>query len=643
MGRRLKRLIVWVRLTIVLALFMSSAVHAWALSDLGGGVLSPPAMSGSNLYVATGLTVNVYDVADPTHPIIVDCTRNAPTPAPIHGIAIVADTLYVAWSQGGGVLGGVSIYSLADPAHPAWIGELDGYPADALIAFDSYVYLVGGETGTVVLDVHDPRHPIAVGSNYDPIPDVIDELAIVGNRLFMVGPNWLFEEVIAVFDITDPANIESAGYFAEDGALIERITIHDDYAIGVGLNLQVLDVHDPSNIAQVFSTALSSVASQALVDGDVLYVFGDAGLQVWDYSTPSLPSLIHTVPIDTSPCDEVALTSAGPLALTGKDMGLLLDDTTPVTPTVKSIVPIPIGVAARAAVVDGDLAYVAEEAYGFSILDAGSLESVGRFDIEPPEDARNVNDLTEEGARVFLAGDYGLFVVDASDPAHPVELGRYALPDAQRIFVQGQRGYASTTVGAGAFAIFDLSDPAHMKVLGLLENVYPQDIVVRADTAFLASEGDLGGDGGLRIVDLSDEAAPRVIGAYTGCGSLSGNAVAASDDATLAYLACEDGTLRMLDTHDPTNPTLIGTYTLPDTINFALSLGLRDNRVYLGHVYGVDEIDVANPAAPVYVRRFQTAGEVSRLTLSAPELIALTGEAGVFFFNEDVVFRNGFE
>jgi hypothetical protein len=634
----------WARLIVALASLLSvSVAHAWGLSDLGGGVLSPPAMSGSHLYIGTGLTVDVYDLGDPTQPVLVDRTRNAPTPAPIRGIAVVADTLYVAWSQGASALGGVSLYSLADPAHPAWIGELDGYPGEALIAFGAYVYLVGGETGTIVLDAHDPRHPMAVGSNHDPIADVIDELAIVGNRLYMVGPNLLFEEGITVFDLSDPTNIVLVGNFLEDGTFIERLTIHDDYAVGVGLNLQVLDLHDPANIVEVFSTALTSRASRALVDGDVLYVFVDGDLQVWDYATPSHPSFIRSASIDASPTDEVALTPAGPLALTGRDVGLLLDDTTPDVPTVKSQVPIPVGVAPSAAAIDGDHAYVAEKAYGFTILDARSLESLGRFEIEPRLAPGNVSDLVEKGGKVFLAGGYGIFIVDSSDPAHPVELGRYALRDVEHIEVEGQRGYASTTVGAGAFAVIDVSDAAHMKKLGLLEGVYAHDIVVRGDAAFLASDGDFNGSGGLRIIDLSDETAPRVAGMYTDCGALSGNAVAVNDDGTLAYLACEDGTLRILDTHDLVNPTLLGLYTLPDPLNFALSLGMRDNRVYLGHLYGIDEIDVQNPAVPVFVSRLPTVGEVSRLAVSANALLALSGEAGVFRFDADVVFRNGFD
>jgi hypothetical protein len=642
---RPKRIAFSIHVTAALvAICAAQGVHAWALADLGGGVLSPPAISGTNLYVATGVTINVFDVADPSRPVLVDRTREAPTPLPIRGMAIVADTLYVAWSQGAGTLGGASIYSLADTSHPRWVAELDGYPADGLIAAASYVYLVSGKTGTVVLDAHDPLHPIAVGSNSDLIPTTIDELSIVGDRLFIVGPNWLFDQEIAVFDATDPTNIEKIGDFAEDGIFIQRVTIQGDHAIGVGLNLQVLDLTDPANIVQVFSTALSSPASSALVDRDALYLFGDGALQVWNYATPSHPAFVGTAPVDATATDQVALTPIGPLALTDRDIGIVIDDAVPQAPTVKSLLPIPIGVAAAAAVTDGARAYVAEQGYGFSILDLESLQSLGRFDIAPPQYDDRVTDLAEKGTRVFLASDFGIFIVDASDPARPSELGRYALPFANRVYVDRDRAFASRTAAPGAFAVLDVSDPAHMQTLGVLDDIYPHDIVVRGSIAFLATEGDLIGAGGLRMVDVSDESNPTIVGAYFDCGTLTGNAVAVSSDGALAYLACEDGTLRVLDTHDVAHPMLLGTYTLPDTFNVSLSLGLRGDRVYLGHAFGIDEINIEDPTAPAFVSRLPTAEQVDRLALSSSKsILALTAEAGVYRFSEDVIFRNSFD
>src|SRR4051812_24428021 len=140
-----QRIVFWVRVAVLLGSgCYEDTLSAWTLTDVGGGFLASPAMAGVNLYVASGVTVDVYDLTDPARPVLVDRTRNAPTPAPIRGTAVVGDTLYVAWSQGGDVLGGVSIFSLANPAHPIRVAELDGYPADELIASDSYVYLVGG-------------------------------------------------------------------------------------------------------------------------------------------------------------------------------------------------------------------------------------------------------------------------------------------------------------------------------------------------------------------------------------------------------------------------------------------------------------------------------------------------------------------
>jgi hypothetical protein len=608
--------------------------------------LSPPAMSGSHLYIGSGVTIDVFDIADPSNPVLVDRMRDAPTPKPIRGIVVVGDTIYVAWGEGGDVLGGVSIYSIADPAHPVWVAELDGYPGDSVITSDSYVYLVSGQAGTVVLDAHDPLDPVVIGGSSPLKLPVINELAVVGHRLFMAGSDFLSDRVIAAYDISDPAHMKKLGYFSEDGMFVRKITIQGDYAIGVGANLQVLDLHDPANIVEVFSIAIAE-AETALVDNDVLYVFGDASLQVWDYTTPSRPSRLGAAAIDASFTDQVALTSSGPLDLTDRDLGFLIDDTTPQTPTTRSFLPIPGGVAPQAAVIDGRRAFVAEQAYGFQVLDLDSFESVGRFEITHPQGRVDAIDLAQQGTRIFMVSDFDLFIADVSDPTHPSELGRYAMTAPNCIVVDGDRAYVTSEFGGG-LTILDVSDPAHVQTIGSLDGplgtVYPRDLVVRGSTAFMATEGDLYGDAGLRIADLSDQSAPQLVGTYSGCGSLWGNAVDANSDGTVTYLGCADGTLQILDTHDVTNPTLIGTYTLPDTLNSSLSLGLRDGRAYLGHSFGIDEIDVEDPTSPAFISRLSTNWQVNRVVLPAQgPLLAVTGAAGIYRFDEDTIFRNGFE
>ena len=616
----------------------------WTLSDVGGGPLSPPATSGSYLYVGTGVTIDVFDLSDPSNPVLLDRLRNASTAAPIRGIVVVGDTIYAVWGVGTDVLGGVSIYSIADPRHPVFMAELDGYASDSMTTADGYVYLGSGQAGTVVLDAHDPLNPIVVGGADAPKLGVIEGLAVVDNVLFEVGEDFFGDQAIVAYDVSEPAQMNKLGDFTDDGdKLITSITIENGYAIGVGGNLQVLDLHDPAHITEVFS-ALIHPSKRALVDGNVLYVFGDATLQVWDNATPSQPALIGTSPIDTSFTDQVVLTPSGPLDLTDRDLGVLLDDTTPETPTVRSAFAIPVGVDVQAAVVDGRNAYLAEYDYGFAVIDVDSFEPLGRFNVVPPQDDLEANDLAQEGTRVYLlAGNAGLFIVDAGDPAHPSELGRYALDIPNRVAVNADRAYVTSEL-FGTLTLLDVSDPANVQTLGVLEGVYARDLVIRGSRVFMATDGDFVGDGGLRIADVSDEATPQLVGSYFGCGPFEGNALAANDDGTLVYLGCDDGTLQILDTHDATNPTLVGTYALTDTFATSLSVGLRDGRAYLGHSVGVDEIDVENPALPVFISRLPTNSSVNRIVVpSAGRLLAVTATTGVYRFDEDAIFNDGFE
>src|SRR5690606_4377361 len=114
------------------------------------------------------------------------------------------------------------------------------------------------------------------------------------------------------------------------------------------------------------------------------------------------------------------------------------------------------------------------------------------------------------------------------------------------------------------------------------------------------------GDGGLRVVDVSDPAAPTLVGQDTGCSYANGLDVAA--DGNTVYIACSSNEtfaneLRIVDTSDKANPMVVGSVTLPGSdqlpdYNVAYSVVVDGDVAYVGNENGVDEIDIATPTAP---------------------------------------------
>jgi hypothetical protein len=157
------------------------------------------------------------------------------------------------------------------------------------------------------------------------------------------------------------------------------------------------------------------------------------------------------------------------------------------------------------------------------------------------------------------------------------------------------------------------------------------------------------------VVDVSNAAQPVVVGQDTGCPYAQGVDVSVDGDTT--YIACaSDATfanaLRIVDTSNRAQPLLLGSLTLPGLppnltdYNVAYSVVVAGTRAYVGNEFGVDEIDVSDPTAPVWLAR-QATGYTVRKVERAPDgrIFAFASAAGVFVYAPpgDAIFADGFD
>jgi hypothetical protein len=642
--------------SLCLGLFvLVSAVYAQTVErvDIGGGVISSPVVRGEYLYVGTGATVSVWNMSNPSIPVYAGRTNQSPTHGPVSAVAIVGEYLYAAWHSLDGT-GGITIYSLADPERPSVVGEFDDYVSsefkspEGLATSGSYVYVGDSQNGLFVLNASDPLNPIPVGTVAGFWS--FSSMSVFGSQLLTSGTNFIADREVGVIDITDPSAPMLAGSVILNGSLVDRAVLTDGYAIGVGNDLLVYDLHDPAHITQVFATSIDP-AQGAIRNGNTLYLVGGSGIQVWDFTMPIAPTLLRSVAMPTSAPDQTALTPFGPLILTHLDRGVLLDLADPQQPTLAAEFTLPIGVATRAGAVVGGYAYFAEKDYGLGVADAATLAPIGRYDADLSASplAPNINDIAIDSGRAYLAArGYGVLIVDLADPVHPIELGRFPLLYASAIEANGNRVYVSSY--AGDFKILDVSDAAVPQELGSLTTSLVYDVTVRGDYAYLA-EGSAADVGGMRVVDISNSMTPTLVGEDTGCTEAAGIDVSA--DGNLTYVACvTDGTLRIVDTMDKSNPALLGSVALPGVpglpdYNVAHSVAVVGNVAYVGDEYGLDEVDVSNPAKPVQTLRHDFGYFVSKVERAADgRILAFTQAAGVFVFapqSTDAIFANGFD
>ncbi|MEP7045005.1 MAG: hypothetical protein ABI843_18215, partial [Dokdonella sp.] len=101
-----------------------------------------------------------------------------------------------------------------------------------------------------------------------------------------------------------------------------------------------------------------------------------------------------------------------------------------------------------------------------------------------------------------------------------------------------------------------------------------------------------------------------------------------------------------------TSPTVIGSVVLPGSpslpdYNDAHSVVVVGTVAYVGNEYGLDEVDISNPAAPVQTARHGTGFTVSKVERAADgRIFAFAQLAGVFVFaptQGDTIFANGFD
>jgi len=141
-------------------------------------------------------------------------------------------------------------------------------------------------------------------------------------------------------------------------------------------------------------------------------------------------------------------------------------------------------------------------------------------------------------------------------------------------------------------------------------------LTVSGTTAFVSF------DDGIHVLDLADPTRPRRIGRYDHTERAMQTALR---DGFL-FAAFDDG-LRILDVSDPAAPKLVGTL---DTPSYARAVALDDRRLYLGDLTGgVLVVDVADPTAPQLLSRIALArSRVVDVTYDGSGHLFVAGTAG---------------
>jgi hypothetical protein len=232
-------------------------------------------------------------------------------------------------------------------------------------------------------------------------------------------------------------------------------------------------------------------------------------------------------------------------------------------------------------------------------------------------------EIAVEGKLLYAAAySSGLCIIDVADPSNMVTLGNfYCL--AQGLVVDEPIVYLSTaTLYLQSFLdVVDASFPsspvriARIDVQGI-GNMHA-DVDLIGDRAYVTE----GYYCGIRIVDVSEPAAPVLIGGYPSVGG-TGRMVTAGD---LLYISRGTG-VNLLDVRYPSVPPL----AQQSAAGFSRDVEVHGTTAYLaGGSSGLYTYDVSSPTAPVMLGFVATPGDVCKIIVQDDLAYVADGPAGL--------------
>lgn len=519
-----------------------------------GGVARAVVQQNGYVYVGMGAHLDVYDVQDPTNPILIAQTgqlTNSIISLDLMGSYAVAAVKY-----------GLYIFDISNPLFPQLVCE---YPLPSYIianveisgtlAFVAENRNIGLYTGggLRVLDLSNPLQPtqLSLFGEGDGVRalSLYSHYAYLGYQEYSTPNSYTPKTVI--LDVSDPTMLVEVDRINNDILIIDG-AVYDHYLYWKGYNtgMGIYDLTDPAAPLAMGLIPIPDSAYKIEVFDDKLYALDGWSSRVYDLSDPIHPSSYGTYN--------------------------------------------PNFYSSLAVDVDGDIAYIAYELGGLRIIDTSqaTLPEMGvsnRF--SSPVAVAAVDDYV-----YILNQEHELYVTDVTDPANPIEVGQYRHLFRTGMLLLNNDLFLS---GDGGFEIVDVTDPLSPTQRSTYTSVgyWVHDMQIRGDYAFL----DMGyyvADS-LEIVDVADRDQPAFVASIgTFCHSgqglqVVGNYVFLSEDS-----ACSGsyGQLTVVDIISPTQPQIVAVQSVSHEVK---SLAYLNGYVYMGGDM-VYMIDVTNPLSPTF-------------------------------------------
>jgi hypothetical protein len=508
---------------------------------------------------------------------------------------------YVSMSEGMG------IFDVSDPTNPRLLKlYYPGHMVWDIQVDDSIIFISNGGTGGYAieaLNVADPLNPIVLSRNGYGLKNYgIDN----GGRYVYVAQN----DGPIVYDFLDQDTLIKVG---------NEINYDYNYSIckygnlgfvGGPSDLYIYNMRYPQPTCWDVVSLPSEARSIAYRDN---YVYAACcgyltrnNLRIVDVSTP----WESVVANDWNGWTE----GGGPYAVKIVDSLLYMSTYTgpvvvaslsdPINPEILGYISEPCCSHTMGIDVEGSYCYIAHEHKGFSVADIA--DPVNPF---IASHAGVLSDWSQMWGilELEIIGNYayvldyiaGLIIIDITDPAKPIVLGHDRFSDTKGFDISGSKAYMA--YGSNGVRVTDISDPSNPAYVSTYKTPgHARNVLVDGNYCYVAADTS-----GLQILNVTDPLNISRVGFYNAdyYGGHEAYSIALKD--SLVLLGTYFG-LQIINVKDPAHPTPI---SRSEFGQYVWDIKVRDNMVYLALDNGVASVDISNPAYPYVMKTISDYGD----------------------------------
>lgn len=237
-------------------------------------------------------------------------------------------------------------------------------------------------------------------------------------------------------------------------------------------------------------------------------------------------------------------------------------------------------------------------------------------------------------AYLAAGGNGGLLVVDVSAGHTPTLIGRLITPGSA-IKLDVANGFAYIADGATGLLVVDVRVPSQPKIAGQLTGLSVSDVLVAGTTVYAIEYY-----GGLRVIDASDPAQPTLVQMQEAIGATSlyqvANGMLYSFDATRGYSF--SNYIDVIDVRDSLTPK---PYARINSTSYVQNMVVQGTRAFILTFNGIEIVDVSKPERPAPLTRvrfdlgYSYYGYGNGLAVADNAIYVGVGPRGVLIFSFD--------